>query len=332
MRYFRKRLKVSFIACRVAKYRPPPVERYCEAHSNINEFHHESSKQPANTYSLTHTLTHSLTHSQMALIIRKMIVTLAVVTSALALSHLVDGSTNLVASDSNLRLIEPPIYVIQDDQQQQQQQDGTTRKHLTAKDHSARSWNNHKLRTKTQQLQVDHLDKTSRSAKQIFYTDEPVPYYHSYKYMGLGQGEGAFADQYYQPLRRNHYNSELPWYAAYNPSVVGYPTRLQSTKGGTKSSSSSSRSGSSSKGGKVSPSRRRHRHPVKPVVAHNPALEPGLFDQSNEQNKTEINRARASGKKNLVCYYGTWAVYRPDAGKYPVENIDPFLCTHIIYG
>ena len=41
---------------------------------------------------------------------------------------------------------------------------------------------------------------------------------------------------------------------------------------------------------------------------------------------------RTGQRKNLVCYYGTWAVYRPDAGKYPVENIDPFLCTHIIYG
>lgn len=34
----------------------------------------------------------------------------------------------------------------------------------------------------------------------------------------------------------------------------------------------------------------------------------------------------------MVCYYGSWAVYRPGRGKYPVENIDPFLCTHIIYG
>lgn len=33
----------------------------------------------------------------------------------------------------------------------------------------------------------------------------------------------------------------------------------------------------------------------------------------------------------MICYYGTWAVYRPGNGKYPVENIDPFLCTHVIY-
>ena len=28
----------------------------------------------------------------------------------------------------------------------------------------------------------------------------------------------------------------------------------------------------------------------------------------------------------LVCYYGSWAVYRPGNGKFPVEEIDPFLC------
>lgn len=33
-----------------------------------------------------------------------------------------------------------------------------------------------------------------------------------------------------------------------------------------------------------------------------------------------------------MCYYGSWAVYRPGNGKFPVEEIDPFLCTHIIYG
>lgn len=37
-------------------------------------------------------------------------------------------------------------------------------------------------------------------------------------------------------------------------------------------------------------------------------------------------------RKNVVCYYGSWAVYRPGLGKFDVENIDPFICTHIIYG
>lgn len=37
-------------------------------------------------------------------------------------------------------------------------------------------------------------------------------------------------------------------------------------------------------------------------------------------------------KKRVVCYFGSWAVYRPGLGKFDVENIDPHICTHIIYG
>lgn len=33
----------------------------------------------------------------------------------------------------------------------------------------------------------------------------------------------------------------------------------------------------------------------------------------------------------MACYYGSWAVYRPGLGKFDVEDIDPFLCTHILY-
>ena len=36
--------------------------------------------------------------------------------------------------------------------------------------------------------------------------------------------------------------------------------------------------------------------------------------------------------KKVVCYYGTWAVYRPGDGKFDVEDIPINLCTHIIYG
>ncbi|XP_035893380.1 probable chitinase 10 [Anopheles stephensi] len=33
----------------------------------------------------------------------------------------------------------------------------------------------------------------------------------------------------------------------------------------------------------------------------------------------------------VVCYFGSWATYRIGNGKYDVENINPNLCTHIIY-
>ena len=34
----------------------------------------------------------------------------------------------------------------------------------------------------------------------------------------------------------------------------------------------------------------------------------------------------------MVCYFGSWAVYRPGQGKFDVENIDPYICTHIVFG
>ncbi|XP_039901249.1 acidic mammalian chitinase-like [Simochromis diagramma] len=33
----------------------------------------------------------------------------------------------------------------------------------------------------------------------------------------------------------------------------------------------------------------------------------------------------------LVCHMTNWAQYRPSAGKFTPDNIDPFMCTHVIY-
>ncbi|XP_038676385.1 acidic mammalian chitinase-like [Scyliorhinus canicula] len=33
----------------------------------------------------------------------------------------------------------------------------------------------------------------------------------------------------------------------------------------------------------------------------------------------------------LVCYFTSWAQYRPGEGKYKVDDLDPCLCTHLIY-
>jgi chitinase len=35
--------------------------------------------------------------------------------------------------------------------------------------------------------------------------------------------------------------------------------------------------------------------------------------------------------KVVVCYVHGWAANRPGNGEFLVENIDPMLCTHIIY-
>ncbi|XP_061629566.1 acidic mammalian chitinase-like isoform X1 [Phyllopteryx taeniolatus] len=33
----------------------------------------------------------------------------------------------------------------------------------------------------------------------------------------------------------------------------------------------------------------------------------------------------------LVCYFTNWSQYRPGVGRYRPENVDPHLCTHLIY-
>lgn len=35
--------------------------------------------------------------------------------------------------------------------------------------------------------------------------------------------------------------------------------------------------------------------------------------------------------KKIVCYFTNWAIYRSDEGKFEIKDIDPNLCTHIIY-
>jgi len=39
-----------------------------------------------------------------------------------------------------------------------------------------------------------------------------------------------------------------------------------------------------------------------------------------------------SGDYKVVCYFTNWAWYRRGNGKYTPEDIDPELCTHIVYG
>lgn len=39
-----------------------------------------------------------------------------------------------------------------------------------------------------------------------------------------------------------------------------------------------------------------------------------------------------SGYFKIVCYFTNWAWYRRGIGKYMPEDIDPNLCTHIVYG
>lgn len=33
----------------------------------------------------------------------------------------------------------------------------------------------------------------------------------------------------------------------------------------------------------------------------------------------------------MVCYYTNWSVYRPGTAKFNPQNINPYLCTHLVY-
>ncbi|XP_049541790.1 chitotriosidase-1 [Anopheles darlingi] len=37
-------------------------------------------------------------------------------------------------------------------------------------------------------------------------------------------------------------------------------------------------------------------------------------------------------QKKVVCYVGTWAVYRHGLGRFDIDHINPHLCTHLMYG
>jgi len=36
-------------------------------------------------------------------------------------------------------------------------------------------------------------------------------------------------------------------------------------------------------------------------------------------------------KRKIVCYYTNWSMYRPGTAKFSPQNINPYLCTHLIY-
>jgi len=52
---------------------------------------------------------------------------------------------------------------------------------------------------------------------------------------------------------------------------------------------------------------------------------------SNFLKSTLNSQIISKRNKILVCYYTNWSQYRPGVGRFVPENVDPFLCTHIIY-
>ena len=59
----------------------------------------------------------------------------------------------------------------------------------------------------------------------------------------------------------------------------------------------------------------------------------GLFLLLTLLQLSIIGKAHArNDRKALVCYFGSWSTYRWSTGKFDVEDIDPFLCTHLVFG
>ncbi|XP_026688911.1 acidic mammalian chitinase-like, partial [Diaphorina citri] len=58
-----------------------------------------------------------------------------------------------------------------------------------------------------------------------------------------------------------------------------------------------------------------------------------IFTSSTSSNdqETHIRVKRGSSEKRVVCYYTNWSVYRPGTAKFTPQNINPYLCTHLIY-
>ncbi|KAH7963159.1 hypothetical protein HPB52_019779 [Rhipicephalus sanguineus] len=49
------------------------------------------------------------------------------------------------------------------------------------------------------------------------------------------------------------------------------------------------------------------------------------------QKTSSLTKDVTSSKRPVFCYWGTWSHYRSGAGKFSVGQIDPSLCTHLVY-
>ncbi|XP_008545499.1 mucin-5AC isoform X1 [Microplitis demolitor] len=44
-----------------------------------------------------------------------------------------------------------------------------------------------------------------------------------------------------------------------------------------------------------------------------------------------LSSINGHAEKKVVCYYTNWSIYRPGTAKFSPQNINPYLCTHLIY-
>jgi GH18 family chitinase len=53
--------------------------------------------------------------------------------------------------------------------------------------------------------------------------------------------------------------------------------------------------------------------------------------KQNSKRIEEIASSPTENEKKYVCYYTNWSQYRPEGGKYFPENLNPHLCTHVVF-
>ena len=55
------------------------------------------------------------------------------------------------------------------------------------------------------------------------------------------------------------------------------------------------------------------------------------FSKPRTSSVSSSSQQPKDSKYKLVCYYTNWSQYRPKIGKFLPEDIDPFLCSHVIF-
>ncbi|KAK4337090.1 hypothetical protein RND71_044191 [Anisodus tanguticus] len=77
-------------------------------------------------------------------------------------------------------------------------------------------------------------------------------------------------------------------------------------------------------------------HPLNTPVASSVIVSSNTNDVKIETAQTDLNANSTIIDKDatnarVVCYYTNWSRKRPGAGKFEIKDIDPMLCTHVIY-
>ncbi|XP_070530895.1 probable chitinase 10 isoform X1 [Cardiocondyla obscurior] len=83
---------------------------------------------------------------------------------------------------------------------------------------------------------------------------------------------------------------------------------------------------------------KEHDRPSKPVESKPPPSLPSMTTLTVKptqtiQPTTTVDRVtQDSSQFKIICYFTNWAWYRQDGGRFVPEDIDPDLCTHVLYG